>query len=62
MYVDDPWSLPCLSALDEDTIPTRVELSLSATHTAYQTILDPTIDPDPSILRKEEEDIFALLA
>ena len=62
MYSDDPWSLPSLSALDEDTIPTRVDLPLSITQTTYQAILDPTVDPDPSFSRKEEEDIFAFPA
>ena len=60
--MDDPWNLPSSSTSDEDTIPTRVEMLLSTTKTAYQPILDPTVDSGPSSSWMKEDDIFALPA
>ena len=62
MYLDDPWTLPSLSTLYEDAIPTRTRMSLSISKVAYQVALEPAIDPGPSSSWKEEEDIFALPA
>ena len=61
-YLDDPWNIPSLSTSQEETIPMRVELSLSIAEAAYQATLDLTMDLGPSPSRKEEEDIFALHA
>ena len=58
-YLDDPWNIPSLSTSDEDTKPTRVEMSFSTSEAAYQAILDLTMDLGPSPSWKEEEDIFA---
>ena len=48
MYLDDPWTLHSSSNSDEYIITTTVEIPLSATKTACQSILDPTVDPGPS--------------
>ena len=47
-YLDDPWTLRSPSNSDEYIITTTVEMPLSATKTAYQSILDPTVDLGPS--------------
>ena len=47
-YLDDPWNLPSLSTSDEETIPTRVEMSLCTAEAAYQATLDLTMDLGPS--------------
>ena len=60
--LDDPWNLLSLSTSDEETIPTRVEMSLSTIEASYQAILYLTKDLFPSPSSKEEEDIFALHA
>ena len=47
-YLEDPWTLPSPSTLDEDPRPTRMEMSLSTMEIAYQAGLDPVVDPSPS--------------
>ena len=61
MYLDELWTFPSLSNLDEETILAIVEMSLSAAHAAYQVVLDLTMDIDPFHPWTEEEDLFALL-
>ena len=48
MYLEDSWTLPPLSILNEDTRPTKLEMSLSTMEIAYQAGLDPVVDPSPS--------------
>ena len=64
MYLDELWTFPSSSNLDEETILAIVEMSLSAAHAAYQVVLDLTVetdDTDPFHPQTEEEDLFALL-
>ena len=58
-YLYDPWNLLSLSTSDKETIPTRVEMSLSIAEVTYQATLDLTMYLGPSPSWKEEEDIFA---
>ena len=62
MYLEDPWTLPSLSTLDEGRRPTNMEMSLSTMDISYQFVLDLIVDPSPSSSWTEEEDFFAFPA
>ena len=60
LHLEDPWTIPSPSTLDEDPRPTNMDMLLSTMMIYYQSILVHVVDPSPSSLWTEEENPFAL--
>ena len=60
--LNEPWTLPSPSTLDEYARPTRMKVSLSIVETTYQATLDPAADLVSSSSWTEEVDLLALPA
>ena len=58
-HMEDPWTLPSLISLGEDSIPTEMDMSFSTTLVAYQANLGPIVDSSSSSSRTKEEDPYA---
>ena len=61
MYFKDPWNLSFLINSDEDPRTNDMDILLFVEDISYQANLDLVIDPSPSSLRTEDEDIFSCM-
>ena len=55
-YFNDPWTLPSPTMSYEGQFHIGMEIPLLAAKVGYQSIIDATVDPDPSSSWKDEVD------
>jgi hypothetical protein len=56
-YFSDPWTLPSPTSSDEGQLHAGMDMPLSTSEIAYQSIINSSIDPNPGTSQIDEEDL-----